>query len=84
MACSAKLSALLGDALKRHQKQLIQLPSGAGHDAAIMAGITPSAMLFVRCKEGISHDPRESAELQDVRVALDVVSDFIQLLAREA
>lgn len=84
VACSEKLSALLGRALKRRQKKLIQLPSGAGHDAAIMARITPSAMLFVRCKEGISHDPRESADVQDVRVAFDVANDFIQMLAQEA
>ncbi|MEY2467080.1 MAG: allantoate deiminase [Verrucomicrobiota bacterium] len=84
VACSEKLSALLSEAVKQRQNKLIQLPSGAGHDAAIMAEITPSAMLFVRCKEGISHDPRESADLQDVRVALDVVNDFIQMLAQQA
>jgi allantoate deiminase len=84
VACSEKLSALLEEALKLHQKRLIRLPSGAGHDAAIMAGVMPAAMLFIRCEKGISHDPRESAELQDVRVAFDVVNDFIQLLARGA
>jgi len=84
VACSEKLAAQLGDAVKRHEKRLLFLPSGAGHDAAIMAGITPSAMLFIRCKDGLSHDPRESAELRDVRVALDVVNDFIQMMARNA
>ncbi len=79
--CSEKLSALLGEAVKRRQKKVIQLSSGAGHDAAVMAGITPAAMLFIRCKSGISHHPEESVKTTDVQVALDVMNDFLQLLA---
>jgi allantoate deiminase len=52
---------------------LPRLPSGAGHDAAMMATITPAAMLFVRCRGGISHHPDESVEEGDVAVAIDVV-----------
>jgi allantoate deiminase len=54
------------------------LASGAGHDAAAMSAICPVAMLFVRCKGGISHNPDESASEADVLVALNVMSDFIQ------
>src|SRR5690606_9498728 len=36
------------------------LASGAGHDAVAMAALCPVAMLFVRCKGGISHNPAES------------------------
>ena len=39
----------------------IRLPSGAGHDAQVMARLCPSAMLFVRCRGGISHNPAEFA-----------------------
>ena len=70
-------------AAKLHQPQIIRLPSGAGHDAAILARITPVAMLFIRCKGGISHHPDESASRQDVRVALAVLNDFLRLLASE-
>jgi allantoate deiminase len=59
------------------------LPSGAGHDAAILARITPAAMLFIRCKGGISHHPGESVSRQDVRSALAVLNDFLRLLANE-
>ena len=79
--CSKGLSELLGKAVKRRQKKAIQIPSGAGHDAAVMAGITPSAMLFIRCKDGISHHPDESVETSDVQKAFDVMNDFLQLLA---
>jgi allantoate deiminase len=79
--CSPQLSALLGEAVKRRQKGLIQIPSGAGHDAAVMAGITPAAMLFVRCRGGISHHPDESVKAADVQTAFCVMADFLQLLA---
>ena len=68
---------------REHQRRIVRLPSGAGHDAAILARITPAAMLFVRCKGGISHHPDESASRQDVRVALAVLNDFLRLMARE-
>ena len=54
------------------------LVSGAGHDAVVLSRICPSAMLFVRCAGGISHDPRESVEERDVEVALDVVERFLR------
>jgi allantoate deiminase len=83
VACSPKLSGPLERAAKTHQPQVVRLPSGAGHDAAILARITPAAMLFIRCKDGISHHPDESASRQDVRVALAVLNDFLRLLANE-
>ena len=51
---------------------------------AIMAQITPSAMLFIRCKQGISHHPEESAKVEDIRVALAVMNNFILQLAQAA
>ena len=74
--CSPQLTELMSDAVRKHQPDVISLPSGAGHDAAVMAKITPVAMLFVRCKGGVSHHPDESV-LEDVRVALDVLTDFV-------
>ena len=55
----------------------VRLPSGAGHDAAMMASITPAAMLFVRCRGGISHNPAESVDEADVAVAIDVLERFL-------
>jgi allantoate deiminase len=77
------LSALLGRAVEESGVTLRRLPSGAGHDAAQMAALTPVAMLFVRCKEGISHNPAESVESEDVGVAIDVMSHFRGLLAQD-
>jgi allantoate deiminase len=58
-----------------------RLPSGAGHDAMEMARITPAAMLFVRCRGGVSHNPAEHVEEADVAVALDVLERFVRGLA---
>jgi allantoate deiminase len=55
----------------------VRLPSGAGHDAAMMANIAPAAMLFVRCTGGISHNPAESVEEADVAVALDALERLL-------
>ncbi len=38
----------------------LSLPSGAGHDAVVMSTLAPVAMLFVRCKGGVSHNPAEA------------------------
>jgi allantoate deiminase len=82
MDCCLQLSALLAQAVGRYQKEVLRLPSGAGHDAAVMARITPTAMLFIRCKGGISHHPNESVSVCDVRVALKVLNDFLLRLAK--
>jgi len=79
--CSAELSVILREAARKHQPGVIDLPSGAGHDAAVMAKITPVAMLFVRCAGGVSHHPDEAVRNDDVRVALDVLTDFVLSLA---
>ena len=57
------------------------LASGAGHDAAMMASITPVAMLFVRCAGGVSHHPDESVRSEDVDAAIDVTTRFVERLA---
>jgi allantoate deiminase len=45
--------------------------------------VTPEvAMLFVRCRDGVSHHPDESVREEDVAVALDVVVGFLEETAR--
>lgn len=75
------LSALLGKAVEETGLPVHRLPSGAGHDAAQMAALTSVAMLFVRCKEGISHNPAESVRKEDVAAAMEVMDRFLALLA---
>ena len=58
------------------------IPTGAGHDAAILqqAGI-PSAMLFVRNPTGISHSPQEFAAMPDCLAGVDALVSAVEVLA---
>ncbi len=77
VACSPRLTKLMGEAIGG---RALEVASGAGHDGVYMSEITDVAMLFVRCKGGISHNPAESVTEADVGVALDVLSRFLELL----
>ncbi len=74
------LSALLARAVEEAGLAAYRLPSGAGHDAAQVAALVPVAMLFVRCKEGISHNPAESVTREDIENAIRVMQEFLRLL----
>ena len=82
VACDPELSDLLAEAVAGAGHHVERLPSGAGHDAAVLAAIAPVAMLFVRCAGGISHNPAEAVAPADVAAAVDVTSRFLDLLAR--
>lgn len=81
--CDKALTDLLGKTVKTRGLPLLKLPSGAGHDAAALSAICPVAMLFVRCKGGVSHHPAESVKRADVAVAIGVLSDFLCALAEQ-
>jgi allantoate deiminase len=83
VACSPRLKSLLERAVSELGHPAMQLPSGAGHDAVVMSRLTEAAMLFVRCQGGVSHHPAESVTENDVGVAIDVLSKFLELLAAE-
>jgi len=83
IACSPHLVQLMGQAIERAGYPVFTLPSGAGHDGVSLSKITPIAMLFVRCKGGISHHPDESVTSEDVDVALTVMDHLLHALAKE-
>jgi N-carbamoyl-L-amino-acid hydrolase len=58
------------------------LPTGAGHDAGILAGAgIPSAMLFVRNPTGVSHSPAEHAEPADCHAGVRALARVVEALA---
>ncbi len=81
--CSPALTDRLARAVAAEGVPVLHLPSGAGHDGVVLAGITEIAMLFVRCERGISHNPAESVTTDDVAVALAVLGRFLADLAAE-
>jgi len=58
-----------------------RMPSGAGHDTQVIAPHVPSAMLFVPCKDGVSHDPSEEADPADGALAVEVMLNAFRSLA---
>ncbi|SDT75120.1 N-carbamoyl-L-amino-acid hydrolase [Streptomyces sp. TLI_053] len=57
------------------------LPTGAGHDAGILASAVPTAMLFVRNPSGVSHSPAEHAEPADCLAGVAALADVLEDLA---
>ena len=80
-ACTPFMQDLLADAIGSLGHEPFRLASGAGHDALSMAKLCPVAMLFVRCKGGISHNPAEFAAEADMGLAISALVRFIERLA---
>ncbi|HLZ06889.1 MAG TPA: allantoate amidohydrolase [Bradyrhizobium sp.] len=78
--CAAWLKSQIAEAIAGEAFSLFELPSGAGHDGMAMVDIADVAMIFVRCRGGISHHPDEHVELADAdagaRVLLRVIENF--------
>ncbi|MDN3255423.1 allantoate amidohydrolase [Streptomyces sp. MA25(2023)] len=58
------------------------LGTGAGHDAGILSGRVPTAMLFVRNPTGVSHSPAEHATEDDCVAGVTALADVLEGLAR--
>ena len=79
----AAVDAVRG-AIAAHGLSSVELPSGAGHDAGILAAAgVDAAMLFVRSlNDGVSHSPDELSSDEDVALAVDVLADALRGLVR--
>jgi|SRR5579871_1124828 len=77
---NAALTGRLERAVEASGYSLHRMTSGAGHDAMIVAGAMPAAMLFLRTPGGISHQPEETVWEEDVRAGLAVGLQFLEEL----
>ena len=78
--CDAGLVTALETAARQGCPTAPRLPSGATHDASAMADLCPISMLFLRCKDGVSHKPEEFASDADMAAAIEAVSTFLTSL----
>lgn len=83
VSCNTVMNHLLKQSIQQAGYQVVNLISGAGHDAVAIAPVSPVAMLFVRCFKGISHNPLEDVELKDMAAAVEVSAAFIQSLIKK-
>ena len=81
--CDKKLTSLLETAMDAVGFPRRSMLSGAGHDAMVMSNLCPTAMLFIRCKGGVSHNPAEHVTYEDTDAALQVMLKFINLLEEQ-
>jgi allantoate deiminase len=80
-ACDEDFCDALAAAMRDTVQEPLRLVSGAGHDAMSFRGVMPFAMLFVRCRDGLSHHPDEHAEPADMGAATQTLLRAIRLLA---
>ena len=59
----------------------IIMDSGAGHDTAHLSRVAPASMIFVPCKEGLSHCPEEYADTSDISKGTAVLFKMVEKLA---
>ena len=63
--------------------EYMTMPSGAGHDAMHWAEAVPTGMIFIPCRDGISHNPAEFAEMDDIVTGAEVLDKVIRKLSLE-
>ena len=72
----------MGESIAACGLDVVQLASGAGHDAMMMAKLCPSGMIFLRCKDGISHNPAESITVEDADLGVQVLLETVRRVDR--
>lgn len=80
-ALDADLQGAIRQAARRCGYATLDLPSGAGHDAMMLAAMTPSAMIFVPSHQGRSHSPDEYTTPDDLVAGVSVLLQAVLALA---
>jgi allantoate deiminase len=80
---SQRLAMILKKAVADRGFDPMEMVSGAGHDAVVMAARFPIAMLFLRHPGGISHHPDERVDVEDVGAGIAVLESFVHKLSSE-
>jgi len=75
-----RIVAALEDAAKATGEPYMRMHSGAAHDTMCVADRVPTAMVFVPCKDGISHHPAEDANPADAGLAAGIILEAIRNL----
>ena len=65
-------------------RSTLRLPSGAGHDAQMLARVCPTAMIFTPSRDGISHNPAEHTDPDDLVAGADVLLQVMLALAEQS
>jgi len=77
----ARILDALEGATKATGEPYMRMHSGAAHDTMCVADRVPTAMVFVPCKDGISHHPDEDADPADAALAAEIILNAVRALA---
>ena len=72
------------EAVKSVGVDYMTMPSGAGHDAMHWADDVPTGMIFIPCREGISHNPAEFADMDDIVTGAKILDTVLRKLSLES
>ena len=78
ITASPEITRVLEAAVEACGLRVLRLPSGAGHDAMAIGQTIPMGMLFLRCRDGISHNPAEAISEEDADVAIEVLLNLLR------
>ncbi|MBW2577359.1 MAG: M20 family metallo-hydrolase [Deltaproteobacteria bacterium] len=78
----AECVGVVRESAKQSGHPLREITSGAGHDAVYVSRVAPTAMIFIPCKDGISHNEIESASREHVGAGTSVLLEAIRLRDR--
>jgi allantoate deiminase len=84
VVCSAEIQAAALAACEALGLETITLPSGAGHDCMQLTELCPVGMIFVRSRDGISHNPAEYTSKEDCADGANVLYRTVLSLAESA
>lgn len=79
---SSEIATAIRDAASKRTSRILNMISGASHDAQMIARICPTAMIFVPSVGGISHNPAEFTHSEDLATGAQVLADVIWKLAK--
>ena len=81
----SRMVDLVASTAAKHGHSVLRMPSGAGHDAQMLARVCPTAMIFAQSHLGISHNPAEYTSDGDLEAGANVLlSMMVQLASGKA
>ena len=78
----SQLTGLIADLARHHNRSVMLMPSGAGHDAQMLARVCPTTMIFTPSVQGISHNPAEFTNTDDLVAGTNILMDTMWALAQ--
>lgn len=81
--CDPRIQKVIEEACIKEGYPVYKMPSGAGHDSGALIPFCPSGMIFIRSKDGLSHNGNEYSSPEDCEAGVKVLYDSLYQLAEE-